>query len=123
MKCYNHPEKDAAGICKHCSKGLCKECAVDVGGGLACINSCEDEVREVNKVISQSKTVYQKAGKSYTQNAVIYGLLGFFFLLFGIGSLLLVGGGFPALFLIIPGIIFLLGAFFCYSSGKKIGGT
>jgi hypothetical protein len=35
MKCYYHHEVDAVGLCKSCSKGICPECAFDVGGGLA----------------------------------------------------------------------------------------
>lgn len=34
MKCFYHSQADARGICKNCSKGLCEECAVDVGNAL-----------------------------------------------------------------------------------------
>ena len=36
MNCFNHPNVPAVGICKACQKGLCKECAVDLGHGIAC---------------------------------------------------------------------------------------
>ena len=26
MKCYNHHDRDAFGVCKACGKGLCLEC-------------------------------------------------------------------------------------------------
>ena len=29
MKCYNHHDRDAFGICKVCGKGLCLECMSD----------------------------------------------------------------------------------------------
>lgn len=123
MKCYNHPEKDAVGICKNCNKGLCKECAVDVTYGLACRNSCENEVREINKMISRGKTTYQKTEKAYLHNAIIYSLLGLFFVILGVGGLFLEGGRSFSFFFLIPGIIFLLGGFFCYSTSKKINKT
>ncbi|MBU4189689.1 MAG: hypothetical protein KJ886_01655 [Candidatus Thermoplasmatota archaeon] len=31
MKCFYNPTRDAVGVCKNCGKGLCAECAVDVG--------------------------------------------------------------------------------------------
>lgn len=59
MKCYYHNESDAVGFCKACSKGLCRECAVDVGYGLACKDTCEDQVRAVNAIIERGKRGYQ----------------------------------------------------------------
>jgi len=44
VRCYNHPERDAVGSCKSCCKGLCTECAVDLGHGLSCRG--EHEQRE-----------------------------------------------------------------------------
>ena len=32
MKCTNHPEVDAAGMCVYCSKPFCKEWLVEVKG-------------------------------------------------------------------------------------------
>jgi hypothetical protein len=36
MKCYNHPDRDAVGQCSQCQKGVCSECAHDVGGATLC---------------------------------------------------------------------------------------
>jgi hypothetical protein len=36
MNCFNHPDIPAVGICKYCQKGLCKDCAIDSGYGIAC---------------------------------------------------------------------------------------
>lgn len=38
MKCYNHHERDAFGICKVCGKGLCLECMKNESGIIACKN-------------------------------------------------------------------------------------
>ncbi|HCU25594.1 MAG TPA: hypothetical protein DF383_11315 [Deltaproteobacteria bacterium] len=36
MHCFHHQDHEAIGICKACGKGLCQECTVDLGHGLAC---------------------------------------------------------------------------------------
>ena len=36
MKCTNHPEVDAQGVCAYCGKPFCKDCLVEVKGRLYC---------------------------------------------------------------------------------------
>ncbi|MFZ3077954.1 MAG: hypothetical protein WA139_05835 [Candidatus Aenigmatarchaeota archaeon] len=36
MKCYKHPKIDAVGVCHECGEGICKKCAVKIGGKLYC---------------------------------------------------------------------------------------
>jgi len=38
MKCYNHHDRDAFGICKSCGKGLCLECMKKEDGAVFCKN-------------------------------------------------------------------------------------
>jgi hypothetical protein len=45
MKCFSHPDQFSVGICKSCQKGVCTSCAVDLGKGLACRGTCEEDVR------------------------------------------------------------------------------
>ena len=47
MKCFNHLNDDAIGTFKHCRKGLCHECAADLGHGLACKNQHEEAVNSL----------------------------------------------------------------------------
>ena len=58
MNCFRHPEVIAVGNCKACSKGLCVACAIDIGTGLACRDTCETEVRELNEMTERSKKIY-----------------------------------------------------------------
>ena len=51
MRCFNHPEIRAVGLCKQCNKALCHECANDLGFGLACRNVHEAEVVAVNDMV------------------------------------------------------------------------
>ena len=48
MKCFNHLNDDAVGLCKHCRKGLCPECATDLDHGLACKNRHEEAVNSLD---------------------------------------------------------------------------
>jgi len=54
MNCFYHPTVVAVGICKSCGKGLCQECAVDLGKGLACKGHCEEDVKAVMQLIDRS---------------------------------------------------------------------
>jgi hypothetical protein len=36
LKCYNHRDADAIGVCSECGQGVCDVCAVRIGGKLYC---------------------------------------------------------------------------------------
>jgi hypothetical protein len=54
MKCFYHRAVDAVGTCKSCNKGVCGDCAADVGRGLACAGQCEDDVRRLNHLVERN---------------------------------------------------------------------
>lgn len=58
MKCFYHQDRDAVGVCKSCERGVCSECAVDLGKGLACKDRCEDDA---NGVIALSQSNMRNA--------------------------------------------------------------
>ena len=60
MKCYKHSEVDALGVCKTCLKGLCNECIVDIGSGIACRGLCEQTAKYINELVLKSKGVDKK---------------------------------------------------------------
>ncbi|CAA6811497.1 MAG: Unknown protein [uncultured Campylobacterales bacterium] len=101
MKCFIHNNQDSLGTCKYCNKGICQNCMVDTGMGLACKDdNCKNEVRFLNDLIENNKKIYSKMSKNslipnlYT---LIFGLifLGFHFFIkndifiLAIGSFLL----------------------------------
>ena len=45
MRCFQHRETEAVGLCRACGRGACPDCAAEVEGGLACRGRCEDEVQ------------------------------------------------------------------------------
>ena len=115
MKCFYHPQSDAVSLCKNCIRGLCLECAVDVGNGIACKGRCETQVISANELIERNKKAYQKQTGVNTRSAILYGCLGLVFMIFGLTQL----NTSLAYFLIPVGIIFLLASWFTYSAGKK----
>lgn len=114
MKCYNHHQVDAVGICKNCSKGICTECLVDVGNGIACKSTCEQEVRNINQLINRNKESYRLAGNSYLRNSIYMGLLGIIFISFGLYE-----NNSGTNFSLCAGIIFLLGTAIMIYTGLK----
>ena len=85
MKCFYHNDMDAVGICKSCKKGLCIDCAVDLGKGLACKNYCEEDVKRLidisqdniqyvsntSKILRSSKTVGPTTSKIFIAFGII----------------------------------------------------
>ncbi len=41
MKCYLHPDAEAAGTCTSCGKAICPDCSMEIGGKLLCKPCCE----------------------------------------------------------------------------------
>lgn len=64
MNCFYHPERNAVGTCKVCSKGLCIECAADLGHSLACKDKHETEANSINKMITMNVKAHEEAPKN-----------------------------------------------------------
>jgi len=47
MRCYNHHDKDAVGICRFCGRALCPGCAAEVEKAVACRDRCETDVATI----------------------------------------------------------------------------
>jgi hypothetical protein len=54
MRCFYHQDKEAVGTCKACGKGVCVECAVDLGKGLACRGLCEESARAIIQLVDRN---------------------------------------------------------------------
>jgi hypothetical protein len=54
MECFYHEGAPAVGSCRACLKGLCRHCAVQLEGGLACPDRCEPLVRALVLTLQQS---------------------------------------------------------------------
>jgi hypothetical protein len=62
MRCFNHPDNEAIGGCKVCNKGLCRECAADLGHSLACRNSHEEKAEDLERLTARAMQVQSTAG-------------------------------------------------------------
>ncbi len=62
MRCFYHHDRESVGGCKSCGKGLCPECAVDMGKGLACRGRCEEDVRQLVTLIDRNIKLTAQTG-------------------------------------------------------------
>lgn len=46
MRCFDHAASEAVGLCKTCSKGLCRRCAILLGFAITCKGDCESQAVE-----------------------------------------------------------------------------
>lgn len=63
MECFAHTGVNAVGVCRHCGKAICRGCAIDQGGGLACSEVCAKAVGEANQVAERAKMIYGIGGR------------------------------------------------------------
>ena len=83
MKCYSHQDIDAIAICKNCHRGLCEDCASNVGNGQACRNRCEDEVEFINKLLFKYDSEAIKRANILLRNVIYLTLIGLTFIFAG----------------------------------------
>lgn len=68
MKCFYHQDRHAVGSCKSCGKGVCPDCAVDLGKGLACRSHCEENAQAVIDLIDQNIRLAPRTAKLLDSN-------------------------------------------------------
>lgn len=77
------------GLCKSCGKGLCRACAVDLGQGLACADSCEVDVRDMILHQEASRRALSTTPGAYkTQSVVGFVGAGAFFFVGAVAAVL-----------------------------------
>jgi len=78
MKCFNHANADAVGVCKDCYKALCHNCCVICGTSVACKETCEEKVKLLNAFYDQN--IYNR----YNHTFLLKLVSGIFFVMFSI---------------------------------------
>ena len=111
MNCFNHPQVAAVGICKYCQKGLCPECAVDMGHGIACKDH-QVEVNELYDIHFMNKQSAQNMSKVYKQSSAAMIFMG----IAGIAGGIALGRAGLVLILIGVGCVFLAVVFSIYGN-------
>jgi hypothetical protein len=91
MRCFYHQEKEAIGTCKSCGKGLCPDCAVDLGKGLACRGHCEEDAKAVIQLIdrnikltARTENILQTGSRVRSSAAIFNFVIGIVFTAWGI---------------------------------------
>lgn len=102
MKCFNHREIDAIGLCRSCGKSLCPECYVLVGESISCKGSCEAKVRILNRMLEQNAQIIAKSNQAMMSAAKYSLVMGVIFIGFGVWQLS-VGSAFLPAFLLAIG--------------------
>ena len=57
MKCTNHPEVDAQGMCAYCGKPFCKDCLVEVKGRMYCKDDLGNVLDEAKQSSNGQPTI------------------------------------------------------------------
>lgn len=83
MKCYEHQQQDAVGLCKSCHKGLCSECSHLVSGSVAC-HDCQIDVAALNDMVERGQKSYQNLGKQWGPSVFVNTLCGVLFFGYGL---------------------------------------
>lgn len=115
MKCFNHPDHDAVATCKHCSKGVCSECAKESGWGIACSQTCEAEVQALRAMVERNRKMVSIGSKTHQRNAVIFFAMAAVFVAFGI-----VFNGPISVYMFAFGLIMLVGGAFAIFNSRRI---
>ena len=122
MRCYYHQDREAVGTCKSCGKGLCPECAVDLGKGLACRDRCEEDTRTLIQLIDNNiqmqpaaSRLIQAGGSARMAGSLFFLATGAIFLVYGLASER------AMTFVTVLGACFLAYGFFVLLWSRRIG--
>ena len=114
MQCFNHQEQAAIGTCKHCCKGLCSACATDLGFGLACRGTHEEQVTAVHSMVTKAARVQSVNRSNKYLSPTLFTALGSVFVGYG-----LISGGAATSLTVILGAVFLLYGLFLFNVVRK----
>jgi hypothetical protein len=72
MKCFYHSDADAVGTCRYCARGICKACAAEREGGIACVNRHEEQVDVVSNLVQRSVRLAARSTPFSTLAVLVY---------------------------------------------------
>ena len=121
MKCFNHNDEEAVGICKNCCKAVCKQCLVpNEYDYIVCSIKCLEEVLVYQNMMDKAKMAYGLKPGRFPVSIIFLLMAGAFFAIIGI--LAIIGGGLESGILMLGiGIIFIIAAALYWINQKKSG--
>ena len=85
MRCYQHQDVEAVGVCGSCLKGVCPACATQMErGSLACSDACAERIQENEQWTAKIKSAKSQHRFNIWLAPAIYVGMGVLFLVFGI---------------------------------------
>jgi hypothetical protein len=84
MRCFNHPDIEAVGVCKVCQKGLCHDCAADLGHSIVCKGRHEAQAQAIQSLLLRSRRIQKTAGRAKYVTPVFFACMGAIFVAFGL---------------------------------------
>jgi hypothetical protein len=72
VRCFYHPDIESVGLCKQCSRGICRECAAERTGGLACKGRHEHEVDLISDLVERNTKISARSGSVSFIAVIVY---------------------------------------------------
>lgn len=82
MKCYNHPDHEAIGICKACGKALCRDCVHESENVITCGQGCSEAVASQKELLAMQAAQVRNARRINFLAALFSIGMGIIFMLF-----------------------------------------
>ncbi len=124
MNCFEHEASPALGLCKACSKGVCRQCARVEESGIFCSEKCAVVGAGLHTMNQRALKIYG-IGESRTplgSGVVVYAFLGAIFFGFGVISYFRLGELDQGdLFAIVMGLAMIGVAFYARWRQKQTG--
>ena len=121
MNCFSHPDIAAVGICKTCSRAICRECVQESEFHITCSTSCAHDAVESHKMAQMGKRIYGIGVKKRPLPMVSVMMIGFSVLFLGWAALLFFTQGNIDAFLVGFSGLCLLIAWLGYKRAKDMG--
>ncbi len=77
MKCTNHPEVDAHGMCVYCGKPFCKDCMIEVKGKMYCKDDIGNVIDDAKQTNNQPTINITNSNESVNTNTNVNAGFGF----------------------------------------------
>jgi hypothetical protein len=77
MRCFYHPDTEAVGLCKHCSRGICRDCTAQREGGLACQGKHEEMVDLISQLVGRNVRLSARSASTSLLAVIVYWGAGF----------------------------------------------
>jgi len=84
MRCFVHHDHEAVGICRACGKGLCPDCAVDLGHSISCKGACEQKAQEFHEQFVRNEVILKTQKRNRFFGPAIIFAMGVIFFGFGL---------------------------------------